>query len=1111
MSLLNEILTNHATTVPTGTPLYRYKLTADQRAGLRATLSQHCERSMSLTGSTAALFCLYAADRLRNHAGSGVWTWASVTDAIGWRGPDSELRDAVRRGLQWWRRPLFITAKGRHFLATLVTEGGGPLGLLRDPNTGATLRTFLRRLLVDRERFQRPALELVGAHRTLLGLALQRDTVLEVFASLVDHVAALRVKLRELGTTSADPVQTLDQRDPGWRDRFALDLHDGVASELLKGLLREPSQAASTARTVPTIETRLEGDNPVSLLREVVLPSQPNAKAFLEAFGCSIDPPGRVRILLEWADGTRVAVATAVARLGGEATYAFERSGGTRIDDPALVREAVTLIAMAGSRELGRMHPPGGEALEQDPWIFSGDDRRRLLGTSSLRTRHPSVVVAWRTDGVRADSSSTESWRELGALDLPGERRALHAMSGTLRLHRGADEDVISTSDAIEDDWWYLQGRQWSGPGRIAGTVYLGVPAVRGLDTEGFSHVLPSASLTWRREGAPAVAALGTCLGRGTLELRRQGRTVLRTAVTLLPADLVVETRASLQPDEGTIRVRSASLLDVGVDPANGLDVSVDRTSDTITLRLRRSTQDVQSVGLTLRLRGAGDVSLRVDFPARRSGFVRGFDVMLPPDSRCSLDRLAQLRAVARSHNPADRFELQARVQGVTRWMVLATLAESGGRRELVLDTVADDLSALLAQTHEIDGVVQVVIVCSAGQQGPRKVLSVGRHDRSLDLVRDEEGCTLTLRQSAAAMQYPAESIRLEARPLLEPQADPVVLEPADGRWRFTFAAFAAFAPGPWMLLGWRDDRLALRPLLITVAPRDGAVPDAPTGLRAAASRAPADSRFEALARCFDEMVRDPYDLDWHLVDDHVATLQALPAATFDLIRALVRSEEAAIIALLRAPAPMRACIWNSFETLPLLWETIPVTAWARALGRIRDRWSTDARTLDPRGFGPWFEELTAFVDSRGRMARVQLEIAAAADDLPLASSTLELAHGNPMFCAMLLESLKSDVLALRARHDGEEWPYQNISALLESLPRSERLQGHEDSQELVIHAPLLAAALSAGRSFAAGEDEETSPLVGLQMALRRARSFDPAWFDEAAASWLARLMICNG
>lgn len=1100
MLLLDEILAAADLHQPNGAPLYRYRLGDGHRARLREVLTAHCARHVTLEGLAAAMFCLYAADLLRHHAGAGVWAWATVTAPIGWRGSYAELTAAVERGVRWWGRPLFETANGRRFLSTLVTEGGGPLGLLRDRRSAASLRLFLRRLLIDRERFLRPAAEMVEVHRSLLAAALQRETALEVLAALVDGVAALRAKLGATGEGAPDPIAALDRSDPGWRDRLVLDLDDDTARVLLEGLLREPSPARAAARNVPVVETSLEGEEVFSLVREVVLPREPDAREFLRVFGYADDVPGRVRVLRERVDGTRIAVATAVARQGDEPTYVFERAAGARIDDPAEVHEPVALVIVAGTRELGRFAAPGGEALDDGVWIFSAAAPHRMLGVSSLRTRLPSVWVALRPGRDEAKPAADAVWQAVGSLAGLDRPRTLHQLEGTSRVKHDDVDGEIVTGAPIDDDRWYVQGRPWMGPGSFGGPAYRGLPTVYRLDGEGVSHRVSADQVTWR---GPSVG--GRCCGRGTLEVKRGGRVCLRSPMTVALDDIEVELRASGKADAGVVRVRGAEVIAVGVEPAPGLTAVPGRDPDAHTVGVTRAGAEVASLALTLRLQGGVDLGLRVDFPARAAGFVRGFDAPIAPRESCALERLGQIRAVARSHRPGDRFELVARVPGVTRWLRLAALPEVAGRRELVLDEVADEVTALLAQTETIDDAVELGVEC-VGDNGPRQaVLEVCRYERSFDLARDAAGCSLTLKQGSAAVPYTPESLRVEARPLLEPQADPRVLELAEGRWR---VAWADHAPGAWMVLAWRHDRLAVRPLLVTVPAPSGSTPPPLAGLQAAAAIPNAAARAAALDARLAELMATPFDPELAWVDDHLATLHALPAVTFDVVRAVVRNPEAAVLAFLRAPRALRWRVWEAFETLPHLWETVPVVAWARVLTRLRAAWSAGAEALDPRGFEAWFDGLLAEVDGRRGTLRVQLELAAAAIGHEVAGGTLQRAHGNPIFCGALRAWLEEGVMAVRARHDAtrEWWPDENLTAALDALPSKERLQGHDTFQDLVVHGPLVAAAWSAGRLK---ESDETAR-IALRTALRRARGFDRQWFDEATSWWLARLFLCG-
>lgn len=1100
-TLIQEILAANNVSAPEGVPLYRYRLAAGQRERLQAELRARCQRQVTFPLAAAPLFCLHAADHLRR-AGSGVWAWRTVAESVEWGGGEHELRVAVQRGMGWWRRPLITTPHGTRYLATLIAEGGGPLGLLRDPAAGGPLRAFLRRLLADRERFHRSAHGFVEHLETLLPMALRRAVVLDLFAHLIDAVAELRSRLRDAGLgATPNPVTALDARVPGWRDRLALDLQDEVAGELLRGLLREPAPAAAIVGELPTVVTCLRRGQGTawSITRELAFPERAIAETMLAAFGVlgqGDAAPSRLRLLVERSDGTRVFVAAAVLCQGSTPFYAFERNGQSGVEALDEIREGIVLHAMAGTREVGRFSPPGGEALGDGPWTFSADPHGRLLGTASVRSRDEQVHVVWE-EAQPPHLEEATVWEPQGMLTLADKTRAVCAMRGKVLF----GDLRISTSQQFDDDHWCLDGRRWHGPGRIEGEVFVGAPVARTLDHRGISRSATPGNLWWRRDGsAPRVLASASSIGRGVIEVHDHGDIVLRRRVLLLPPDLEIALRASPRHDEGTVTVKGGTVQELGVDTVAGLVVERRAPAQGFEIGVRRDSAAIASIRLTLRLRGGPDIRILTPFPGRRSGFVRGFDVDLPNGTACALEELAQIRAVAWPHNDAERFRLVARIP-TTSWLPLAVLPETSGRRELVLDAVADDLAALLAQTDEIDAHVEVGVECSGHDAAPRMYIKVRRYGRHLDLVRAPERCSLSLASGGVAAALPASSFRLDALPLLEPQAEAEVIPRTEQEWHFDFSERN---PGPWLVLGWREGRLALRPLLITVRPPEGTQLPIAQGLRGAASVPDRRARMAALQAKVQVMVGDPSDPDWTWIDDHVATLQALPAVTYDVVRALVAVDDAAVTALLRAAPELRPFLWKALETLPFAWSLVPTRAWSEALGRVRDAWPRLGEVSMGRTFDAWFEDLIAFADARSRTLRVQLEIAANRCGHDYPKSTLRTAQRGSAFCLLMRGMLEESAIRLRQRHapELEWWPDFDLTPWLAQIPAGERLVGHHPFQDLVIHAPLLAAGISLGRVT-------TDVTVALRTALRRARAFDEAWFDDAAVLWLSRLTLC--
>ena len=145
MTPTEQLLGRCALIKPDGRPLYAYRCTDDEFAGLGSSLSATVgllDRSMR----TPREFCLYAAEWWRRNFKGGAWSWEPLLRSISAQYISlNDLYVVVIEGLRYWKRDLIRARHGRLFLLTLACEGGLPLGLIQ--REGTHLRGFFFSLL----------------------------------------------------------------------------------------------------------------------------------------------------------------------------------------------------------------------------------------------------------------------------------------------------------------------------------------------------------------------------------------------------------------------------------------------------------------------------------------------------------------------------------------------------------------------------------------------------------------------------------------------------------------------------------------------------------------------------------------------------------------------------------------------------------------------------------------------------------------------------------------------------------------------------------------------------------------------------------------------------
>src|SRR5690606_8034903 len=231
-----------------GRPLFEYRTSVAELASLRDLVSNTPLSSSHDCGA----FCLYAAEWWRRH-GEGL-TFKGLLESLDWDCSYTELYPEFERGLNYWGRELRIVRTPdrtrRDFVGSLSREGGLPLQLLLGSQT--SIRKFFRGLL----RVQSAGVEVNATWAELAAVELPKawrhPDIYELAAKLVTHIWELRKSV----ANAERPVLELDRIQPGWQLRLPILVDSEIASALVRGLVEDAQQMATSGRLGLTVETR---------------------------------------------------------------------------------------------------------------------------------------------------------------------------------------------------------------------------------------------------------------------------------------------------------------------------------------------------------------------------------------------------------------------------------------------------------------------------------------------------------------------------------------------------------------------------------------------------------------------------------------------------------------------------------------------------------------------------------------------------------------------------------------------------------------------------------------------------------------------------------------
>lgn len=1082
MTLLNRLRARSQL----GRPLYTYRISNADFDELREEVRRDV-RNRRHRGSSAARFCLYAAEQLCRAYQGGPWAWRIVLDPAGWHPADGDLRATVQEGLRYWQRPIVATKNQHLLLGTLICEGGLPLNVVAHEHE-RHIKLFFRALIRHAERHQVSARSFVEEQLPLLPLGFRNDTVAELSWRVADAIVALRACIPD--QHAGDPIAYLNSRDAGWHVDLPLRIDDDTLQEFLRGLLAQPPERRQVQSPVEVL-TVLHRSAPQRVERRAIVLEDATVAAMSQLLGLSVTSlhaHARMTISLVTVHGERHPVA--IARLGDDlASYRLERLPLSPIRHEPSVEERVLISATVGDQEIACGWVPGGEPLLGDvPWVFEGGEPpvAKLLGQGSVR------------------SDSSELWLLVPASVVVSSDR------GTVRRVAEAtqplDRDIVSvTGTAIcrtDDDAWTVMASAPAGAERrflLAGSLaragfsgseyWDGLPTLYEIDGTGKRSPVPTDKLQVRIRGTPQWRPWGSTIGDLEIRVREGSETVFRSRLTSLPA----RTKIAIDAHEANVAIQAEGLEHARL----GRGALIEASQGACIVPLPADAMD-PTAPLELFLR-SGRCTLMVPSPRRAAQFI-GRDG--PVHRRVVLDRINQIRVRAVSPDPRDRFELEARVRGMTPWLSIGRVPpvrSSIGVWERGLESVEDQLLDLFAHVNDLDVNVEVRLESTNRATGHPSI-KVRRYEArpiARWITDDELEITLELEAAECLGASGLALLEMQMRPLDEPdQPSRPIVRVSEERWRVSSAELATARN--WLVTGSIRQRVRLRPLLIcsrSCNPTDAAG----TELNRLMSESHVQTRRDGLVKLLEQMSSQWSRREWDQLARFLDTLGALPATTFDVVETLSHMPAVAAAALFRCGGNEAAVhkIWKGMEQLPFLWALVPVSAWIAA-ARALSVWATESCGGDvtqARTIARLFTDVLTPCAARLSclLGVVQDLFSRVTDLVPVPAAPYLSRTVASVLPGMLIERARE----LLRRHEDERWP-TGIDVLQAAIGdeldgRAARLFSElgTGQHQSVLKIPFLVG-------LAAGSDRE---LPGsCLLSIRRIRTFDPAWFDLAHA-----------
>ena len=819
--------------------LFRYRTTAVEYLSLRGLL---CQRLIALDGlpwkftsfAECALFVLYSAEWWRREYTGGAWRWTRIVESLT-AGPYIidvyERTDAVERGLRvWGHRP---SLDGKKYLGAIVAQGGLPLQMIAQGD-GAVSKLLVRgmrhaQLLGwDEDRLE----QYFETHEMDLVQHLRAAEIFRLLASVVWTVLELRTECHLAGANN--PLEILDKIQPNWRDRFPIAADDRSAEPLLTGLVREAARVIKAVNAYPasisrTLVRRTESHD-YELVMSIQLATNITLDALSAALGVSSKSlPQSFTLELEGRD--RTTLGTGRQLLGGQESTVMLSGKPRRFTNDDAQGEVLMVLRGLGSDLHAPAAIPGGDGLEDSqPWVFANRDAEfALLAVGSCNLPDDACFVAV-PESLTVEPCQEGQANFVGSISGLSQVRRVYEVQGTVIVSDATESYQVRTSQSHDESVQLV----WKGSRLAYRTtpfpVYLGVPSLYRIDSEGLLHPVAPRDIDWVSPGKCGDVVEGHRLHQGPIDawIKSNGVRQRRFRMALIPGSAKVRFTSGSTENKGEIAFQGWGINELNT--TQDLQISAEINASAAKLTVETATHPPATFLAAMKWPNS-DQLLQIELPYPSTGgrFSTISGEILANQATLPLRRLEDIRLQVYDRNPDSpkRYTLLIELHGSTQSQTpnhhrvsVAVPLNSQGFGEIRFFEIEANLYDLLCQSDSLDAKLTLSLCVG---QSPLRKLHLTRYD--VQLERESDSFSLSSEALELASLDTRLGMKLRAVPLLESQGEDLELGQIlsegtpTGRWN---AGQLAHQHAPWLLYPAEDSSLQIRPTTFAMSGFDG-------------------------------------------------------------------------------------------------------------------------------------------------------------------------------------------------------------------------------------------------------------------------------------------------
>lgn len=1077
---LGQFLGKRLIKIPDGRSLYQYQCTPEEYRELLILL-----RSESYLSSKAqaACFSLFCAEWYRREYQSGIgWSWDGIRETLNLVLSPQDISHLIEKGLvDYWGRDLHHYNDGRrNFLGSVFAEGGLPVKALQEE--GNKFKNFIESLLriKDSAQLQGWSLRMLAeeqSERFNLPQVFTESVTIELIVNMVEQLSSL-VKHYNL-EDEANPGETLNLKYPGWRQSFPLPLESEIAISLLNSLLQtasEEQRAGIRNKEELSCAHYLE-ENGV-LKSHLFLPSTlsftlnelPNSHVFKLYVYESGEP------IAEFAPAFptfRDLKATLKVR---QKEVIFKRKNPT---------VPLYLIATSAGVEVGSikisesvldvsMSPVGFESIDER-WVYCGQ------GTFSTKTQAVTLLLP---EGAQTSIGETTTLTT---------RKLQSAIEGVdvIRLE-GAGAVFVTTAEELGDTYKIiLSGSAKRSAGvELAGdslnwptlptTTYVGLPKVELSYADGarvqdeFSFYINGTALSETKTI--------DCLGRRSIAVKnREGMTLLRRRVGVLPSDFEIELHAqeSIQRGAISIKTKSNCFFEINNENVSFKKIDIDGGYQ-IALQVEGTPPTILNFRVYPSL-SSDPITIFLPYPGVGHLLIDDDEQVITRKNLC-VDQLLGVRAVLFGrHNRNTAFKIEMTLSGTrARRAYYAWQYRVGNKPiELSLYSLREEILNLLSLDDGIDAYVNLEI------SSPEFVQRYQIHRYSSFIEFNEHSRQISIKTTDE--DSPSPEIALLHDPLRTPIKLVQHLSEGVGTGLYSLPTLIE-KDGPWLVVPSKESASFFRPYFIKGNGQLFGDVEAHSikTLQKAVQLFNHEDESNPIELVLEQMAESPNHSGWQFLKALFENYKHLPLAIFETWRALLRHPKALCMSFFVFNMDLEFLDKVEAE-IPLLWEMYPIKELKECYNKYLEylvgngelKEHIENRLLD------WFENFEAVFPSFNGALKNYIS-----KDEPLQKFSSNLVEH-------LIGSWMQDLVRTRAE---STWP-ELSTGLLKSWCREnvkeinvdELLYGAAYQSDVKVF-PIFAAYVSTGLAEISDVFTDTKDELFL---MHRMREFHPDWFNS--------------